>query len=186
MKFKHRYVDYQALTTAGGLSNYQFSVNGLYDPNITGVGSQPMYFDQMAAIYNHYTVIGSKCTIKIVPQGTAVQEPYQCTLWINDDTTTTPNDIGIAEGRGAYTSLSQGGVNPKTIVLKKNWSLKKAFAGNVSSSQFQGTNTANPSEQEYFQLSFRPLSGANTVSIYAWVSIEYIAVWKELKDIATS
>ena len=34
------------------------------DPNHTGVGHQPLYFDQLMTIYNHYIVIGAKITVK--------------------------------------------------------------------------------------------------------------------------
>ena len=33
--------------TAGALQQYTFAMNGLYDPNLTGTGSQPRYFDTL-------------------------------------------------------------------------------------------------------------------------------------------
>jgi hypothetical protein len=35
-----------------------FRVNGLYDPDQTGTGAQPVYFDQWMALYNRYRVLG--------------------------------------------------------------------------------------------------------------------------------
>jgi len=50
-----RYSDYfQLTTTSGAVSTYVFAANGLYDPNITGTGHQPMGFDQLLQFYNHY------------------------------------------------------------------------------------------------------------------------------------
>jgi len=39
---------------------YVFKANSLFDPDLTGVGHQPTYFDQLAAIYSQYCVLGCK------------------------------------------------------------------------------------------------------------------------------
>lgn len=186
MKFIHRFVDVRSLTDSGSAQHLQFSANGLYDPYLGAGGGQPMYFDQLTALYNHYTVIASKITVRIVPAGTSVQNPYRIILWTNDDTTTTPTVDGIAEQKGAITRLCTGGVNPSQIVLSKGWSLKRTFSGNVASSQFEGNSTTNPTEQSVFQLTFRTLDGVSSVQVYVQTTIEYIAIWKELKDIVQS
>jgi len=49
-------------SVSGSLISQQYAMNGLFDPNITGVGHQPRYFDQLcgasggSAIYNRYLV----------------------------------------------------------------------------------------------------------------------------------
>jgi len=64
MVMTHKYCDKVQLTsTLGVITNYLFSTNGLYDPNITGTGHQPAYFDQMTPIYNNYTVIMSRIKV---------------------------------------------------------------------------------------------------------------------------
>lgn len=35
----------------------------MYDPDLTGFGHQPYFFDQLTDIYSHYVVIGSKIKI---------------------------------------------------------------------------------------------------------------------------
>lgn len=51
---------------ATGSNVWQFCGNGLYDPDITGVGHQPMYFDNYAALYNKYRVIKSYISVTVV------------------------------------------------------------------------------------------------------------------------
>lgn len=57
----------QITTTAGVNDFYVWSGNGIFDPNITGSGSQPFGFDQWTAVYNRYLVYGSQCTVEIAP-----------------------------------------------------------------------------------------------------------------------
>ena len=48
-----RYSDVITLTsTAGSLSKHVFRSNSLFDPDFTGVGHQPMYYDQLGALYS--------------------------------------------------------------------------------------------------------------------------------------
>jgi hypothetical protein len=47
------------LTTAGNLSTgvlFRFRLNGMYDPDVTGSGHQPYFFDQVKAVYLNYLV----------------------------------------------------------------------------------------------------------------------------------
>ena len=58
-----RYVDVYTLTSASnGIAKQYMRMNSLFDPDQTGTGHQPYYFDQFAALYNRYTVLGSKLT----------------------------------------------------------------------------------------------------------------------------
>lgn len=62
---------YTSLFTAtvnnlGTISNAVYCINGLYDPDVGGLGHQPLGFDQMCpAIYNNYVVHGCKWTIRV-------------------------------------------------------------------------------------------------------------------------
>lgn len=57
---QHRYCEEISLSsdniTGYTGSQYEFRLNSLFDPNLTGVGHQPQGFDQMAALYASYRV----------------------------------------------------------------------------------------------------------------------------------
>jgi len=170
---------------SGALSNYQFSCNGLYDPNISGTGHQPLYFDQMTALYNHYTVIGSKINIRVVPTA-ASEDLFYAGAYINDDATAIYSDhSAITEN-----SLGVGKVVPASsqdvTSFSRKWSAKKMFGGSVlNNTLMKGTSVANPTEQSYYNLVVQAI-GTASVTATVFVDITYIAVWTELKEVAQS
>lgn len=186
MTITHKYFDsFNMTNVGGGTTNYFFSCNSLFDPNFTGAGHQPLYFDQMAAIYNHYTVIGSKIRVTIgAPTATNTNEIV--VLWINDDTSVTPSLTALVEQSSAnYTILNFANVDTHT--LTKKWSAKKTFGGSVlGNDNLQGTVSSSPTEQSFFQISIFPQDLLSSQAFNVQAHIEYIAVWEELKDIAGS
>lgn len=50
-------------TASGNLSDNVYRGNSIFDPDLTGTGGQPMGFDQWAAFYFSYTVLGSKIEV---------------------------------------------------------------------------------------------------------------------------
>lgn len=186
-KVTHTYIDAISMTcTAGIPAVYRYSANGLYDPNITSTGTQPMYFDQFTALYDQYVVIASKVQFKIIPS-TASQPPILCSVLLNDDTVQASSDPNIiAQGpQGAKLIIPAGANNAYT--LTRSFSAKKMFKGSVmANTELQGTVSTNPTEQSYYDLNMRSLDASANCSILVETTITYIAIWKELKDIAGS
>jgi hypothetical protein len=50
------YTDFIAASAAANTYAYQWRINSLFDPNYTATGSQPVGYDELAAIYNKYLV----------------------------------------------------------------------------------------------------------------------------------
>ena len=61
--------------TAGVPYTYLYSINSLYDPNVTGTGNQPRFFDTIcganntSAPYQQYRVYASKIEVTFIPTG---------------------------------------------------------------------------------------------------------------------
>lgn len=185
-KMTHKYATSVTMTTtAGAYTTYVFSANGMYDPDITGTGHQPLYFDQMAGVYNHYTVIGSKISISVTP-GSALSTPFLITLMQDDDTTPAGTaSEAIEQSNGRLVTLAAGSTNPAR--LRRKWSAKKTFGGNIMSNvNLKGTSTANPTEQSYYHIGIKPADGSSAVTFHVTLVIEYIAIWAELRTIASS
>lgn len=67
---KLRYSQINALSFggAGQAYNYQFRLNSIFDPDLTGTGHQPLGHDEFAMLYNRYRVYGVSYTITLSNQ----------------------------------------------------------------------------------------------------------------------
>jgi len=177
----------QLQSAIGIMANHSFSCNGMFKPNISGGAAQPYYFDQFSALYDHYCVIGSRCVAKVTPSTTG-QTPIMVALWLNDDTSVTKTAIDlVAEDSASKYITIPAGSSAKTFTLSSKWSAKKTFGkGVLANTDLQGTSGANPNEQTHFNFSIQAMDKTTTVTCLVDVRIEFIAVWKELKDIAAS
>jgi len=183
----HKYNEIVQITsTTGIMQQYRFSANGLYDPNVTGTGHQPIFFDQMTPLYNHYTVIASKIKVTFVPQSGTSWAPVTVGLIINDDTASGYTDITTAAENSTGKSVMITALSARPTVLSQKWSAKKTFGGSIlANTSLAGTSAANPTEQSYFDILVEAL-GTGTSAVYAKVELEMVAVWTEIKDIGTS
>lgn len=186
MTMTHKYHEQITVVGAsGGLTYFTFSCNGMFDPNITTTGHQPMYFDQCAAVYDHYTVIGSKIRIKVIPFN-SVQPAFRCVLYTDDNATSFSSISGIAEQTSGKIIIVPAAAN-NPYVFNSKFSTKKAFPGSIlANTDLYGTAAANPLEQEYYTFALQACDTTSSVSCYLDYEIEYIAVWKEIKEVGQS
>lgn len=187
MVITHKYCEQLRLDTGamGTLAVYSWNCNSLYDPNSSGVGHQPLYFDQVAALYDHYVVIGSRATFRVAKVDGTTSAPTTVGVYINDDSSAiTPLTTVMEQSQGTHRILTTA--NPNVRFTKK-WSAKKAYGGSIlSNTELQGTPTASPFDVQTFMFFVDSSTGAALTTVQVDVEIRYIAVWKELKDIAGS
>ena len=168
-----------------GCGSYLFQANNLYDPNYTGTGHQPLYYDQLTGIYNHWTVISSKMTIVVQRVSNPVQ--VQCVLLLDDDASLgTSNNINLlTERAGAVFGAADPG-NGLLLTLSKTWSARKWFGANpLDNDNLQGTVSAGPSEGVYYGFMVQDLTGTSQ-SVACHVTMEFNVIWDELASVASS
>jgi len=187
LQITHKYAEVFTLQSVSGtISNYKFSCNGMFLPNQTGTGHQPMYFDQLTAVYDHYTVIKSTFKATLTPT-TVTTVPITVGLYVNDDTTATPGIMGVAVESlfGTVAVFPQGASISK--IVSASWDGAKVFGGDpMGDPNLTGTYSSNPPESSIYNLCLQSMDIASTVNIYTIVQIEYTAIWDELKDCASS
>jgi len=178
-----RYSEDIDITVTTGHGEHLMSANGLFDPNITGTGHQPLYFDQLTAIYDHYTVLNSTCKFTIA-DGSATA--WTVTMYIDDDPTTgTTTSANLPlERPGAVVKIGVP-LNQRFSVLKK-WSAVSTFGSNpMDDTTMQGSGTQNPSEQSYFVAHFFDTLLANH-TLAVRVDMTFDVVWDELVSMTIS
>lgn len=88
-KFKYA-GNFQINCSTGGIPGTRlFRMNSLYDPDLTGAGSQPYLFDQLVTsqdgtgLYQRYTVFASKIVVRFMQQavGTGTPTPTECYVY---------------------------------------------------------------------------------------------------------
>ena len=184
IQIKHRYVENIGFNAAAGaLSVQQFRANGMYDPNVTGTGHQPLYFDQLSAIYDHFTVL--KSYIKVTAS-TSSTTPQIVNIFLNDDSTITPASVEsrMEQSSGKSMLISQGSGTSSVYLA---FDAKKVFGGSVlGNDNLQGTGSADPTEQSLFTITCQAQDTGVATLVYTICEIVYVAVWDEVRDIAGS
>lgn len=177
-----KYSELVSVTQAVGVGTYKWSANGLYDPNITSTGSQPLYFDQLMTIYDHYTVLKSKIKLTCAsPNGSLIQY----VLYVDDDSTTYTNASTALQFPGAVGKF--GNTISQPFVLYNYFDAAKMFGPNPQAQDsLQGNATTMPSEQSVYTLVIYDTTLTSTTNVSVMVEIEYQVVWDELATVAAS
>lgn len=186
LNMKHRFTFTNERVFGNTLQTMKVGCISLFAPSVD-TARQPMFFDQMTAIYSRYNVIGAKCVWTIVPALITAESPAKWCAWINENNAVTGTTFDdLVEYRGAQVFYSQGGVNPDRIVITQTYSTKSHNTGSVMANpELAGTSISNPLEQPQFQLNFLKLANAATPTPSYFISytVEYSVVWSELKEI---
>lgn len=189
LKITHKWHHTFEQVIDGSLSAVGVNCIGMFKPDAIGVlARQPMYFDQMSALYSRYTVIASKCKFTIINQPVTAQPPYKVVGFINENSTGGITDFNaLCEYHRAKPRVSQGGLNPDRVVVTLNWSTKKHNPGSImANSLLAGTAANNPLESPRFQLNLTNMVSTSPQDLLITAEVSYIAVWDELKEIAAS
>ncbi len=150
---KLRYSDTFPLDpSAATAAHYLFSANGIYDPNITGIGHQPMGFDEWMTFYDHYKVLGSKCTITFQNQGATLASNVVCGIYLNDDTSSSVNITDMIEQRDTNWRFIEPIGGNSTINVTKGFSARKSLGSKFTTAEAVGSALTNPAEQSFFDV----------------------------------
>lgn len=178
MIIKMRYCDQNPLDASGvAASTFTYALNGLFDPDVTTTGHQPMGFDQFAALYQQYKVLGARVTLEACgPPASSVSDQY-IGIQFHENASYAPSVITqiIERGRERHSVI---GNQTNRVKLVMNWSAKKWYGNNYKGMDTAGTISANPAELAYVSVfATRADNTENPDPITYVITIDYIVEW---------
>lgn len=199
MRVRLPYYDYQLFrtTTAGAIGTYFFVANGVFDPDFTGTGHQPMGFDTLMLYYEQYTVVRSKISVTAINNGA---NAIRFAVSLTPDTTAPVIGNLVENGEIKMTVLDApayntgagngGGKYGRTDTINLSCDCAKYFGrlGNdrqiLNDPTCAGTAAANPTEGVYFAISVWGGFFTDNIAMNFDVVIEYDVVFWEPRKLA--
>ena len=193
------YSDALTLTVAVGQpAKHTFCANGLYDPNITGTGHQPRYFDTLcgagssAAPYYKYVVRAARCRATFQLSGPdAVGIVSDVFITRRLDTTSTPSTVTEVRERTADTKFKSVGLyyggKPIADVYQTADMCAMFGAKDILDYELgQATYAANPGSQIYFDVGVAPWDGTTSPTCRVIIQMEFDCCFFQLNDVNDS
>lgn len=157
---------------------YQFRLNSPYDPDYTGAGSQPPYFDRMSALYSSFRVIAAKYRVRAVPASGVAQV---IAVWTAAVATAVATKEAAISQTDARTITASSYADPDQNAIKRYIPIAKGFgverAEIETDSDYSGSASANPTKQLYLNLYAGNLYSTTTSVAYSLVEITYYTEW---------
>lgn len=186
-------------STSGATVNYLFSANGLYDPNISGTGAQPRFFDTLCGAnngvtpYNQYRVTASKISCTIVPTGVdSVGMRAMVGIGLFNSTASAPSTLAELIAREDFGDVRPLGYwsGGHDIAYVKRYSGKIARLFDVidirTDEDLTGVYNANPTKEARWCITHVPMDETSSYTYRLMVKITYYVTFLNKNDVADS
>lgn len=180
-----KYVDHFTITSAAPATTVvHMQANNLF--SIRSGGHQPMYFDVLMGLYNHYVVHNSRIKLSFAMDGAALAPRGGiAAVYLNDNVAVVPTDIlGIAEQTSSKCVQNAPISNRDSVHLYSSYSAYKIFGPNaIQNVELKGDVGANCADTVVYSVCYETQGTATTSStVTVLAEIEYDAEFFELKD----
>lgn len=184
--FPNRYIckmKYATTVSTDATGQYQFRLNSLFDPDLTGVGHQPYGFDTASGMYNRYRVIA--CGWRIQQPSAYNGTPTILASLPNNDALIAWSNFGemCENPRAKWVTNNPGATSP---VLKGKVYLPKLMGRSrtqyMADDNYQAIVTTNPVENGFLYVtSFNATTGIASPGIPMNVILEFTIEFFDLK-----
>lgn len=181
----------------GGVPAVQtFRANSLFDPDQTGIGHQPRYFDSLcgpdgsSAPYHNYRVHAAKIKLIIWSiSETATSAAGLIAIIPRQDTASTVDSFDEMSERAYSKTKPIATYYNRAIVKMSHFVKNKVLLGHKDLQDVDecaGTYAANPSEQVLIDVVICAADNATTLGAYFTAQITYFTEFYGLTDVADS
>lgn len=186
------YADLVTLTpVSGNIKSYRFAANGLFDPDITAGGHQPLGFDQLSPFYAKMTVIASTISATFSVASTATNLAYQLGIHRNPNLASVPSSFLTYQENGnvSMKSFQFGSGSNKSPTVKQSFVTKKHMSVKdpLDEPSLASTAAANPTTLCAYDIFCGAADGATTnPALNVNIQIKYVIICSDPIPVASS
>lgn len=172
---------------AGGLVEQKYRSNSLYDPDLTGVGGQPYYFDQICsdtAPYYRYRVTGVTVDIKIRGDGSSTGVFGLGAYSVND----VESIANLVEQGGITVNIDKDGHAKPIHKYYDIWKIAGRTKGSImDDDEFGASYNTNPSQCPILHLMAQSDNSAvASMHIYFDIKLTYHCIFSAINEVSRS
>lgn len=176
MRMVLRYNQSPIVTSVTGIGqNYLFRGNSIFDPDLTGVGAQPAYYQELQQIYFRYRVHACRLKLDIIPTGNYLTDCVVAALPTTSPMTTTVTLESLKAQKFVKHGFVGNGMRPLT--LRMNVGTGEIFGQPVQvvnlDDQYTADVTTNPARTWIFQFACQNVDLTSTAVVRANFQLEY-------------
>lgn len=157
-----RYRQSITYTNSTGFGSNCFSLNSIYDPNVTGGGHQPLGYDQWGAFYQQYEVKSSSIKAMILPPSLSC--PVRFVIYPSTTSTTITDSKTAAEQPYARATVINSTVVSPGNTLRHRMSVRRLEGRNTASINFTAPFGSSPTLERYWHTIIFSLDDATDIS----------------------
>ena len=183
-----KYHSHNTITSGvAGTFAHTFMANGLYDPDVSGIGHQPRGYDEMATLYGKYVVTSCKIMCRFRNASTTSRViPFIITTdhtvlgsGTHDGLEHSGCKAGIKQLLPKKTSTEEGSDTQDTLWASVDIARWKSSSNLFDDDTLQASISTVPAEQIYFQVGG---VSDNAMSLVVDVDMEFTAYMLEPKQ----
>lgn len=182
-----RYVEGQGFSASATPAAQVYRMNSLFDPNLTGTGHQPEYYDSLTPMYGEYLVLGAKARLEFVNTGIV---PTYIVVALMDQNNSGLSAENISESRYALTktlgALTGSGVTVIEVPYMSTAHMNGERGNIETDPNFYTIITTNPSDQWFMVIKVASTDGITAVALNYRVVIEFNCIFRDLTPVTGS
>lgn len=183
--------NYDQLNNTSTLSDLVVRGNGAYDPLFAVGGLQPMYYDQLTALYERYCVLASEITATFVNQSNVGTGSFQKVGIYALTDSSGPANLSEATERDNCKYAHLGPANGDQGIITINHYAKTTDVVGKANSESQddilsALNIAVPSRQWFWHVFAGTLDGSTNQSVHVDITVTYYIKFYDRFEVAQS
>lgn len=162
-----------------------YRMNSMHDPDLTGGGHQPRFYDELATLYNFSRVLGCKITVKILPtDATVPNQSIYVAIVPNNNPTSLSGSTYLDIAELPFSKVEMTNIYGQRAIMSqfKNISTVAGVAPSVvrNDDAFRAQLGSNPATQTYYHIVAGTFNEtATSIDARALIDIEYTVQFED-------